>query len=136
MDHAQAIEKEKEFARRWMRKHGGELPSMYDGERINGDPIVYHKPPREWQLREACTYRFDKQIPIDEREKTTLVDALILKSMECGMTPLQAWVLGYRMLGCTQEEIAERMKMKQQSVDQSEQKALYKLKNSANRSNK
>ncbi|MFH1741239.1 MAG: hypothetical protein ABIH23_19725 [bacterium] len=130
MDHAQAIEKEKEFARRWMRKHGAELPSMYDGERINGDPIIYRQPPREGQLREAVSTRFDEQIAIDQRDRRTAADALInIAVSKSETTALQAWVLAFRMLGLTQEEIAKAMKMKRESVVRCERYALRNIKN-------
>ena len=129
MDHAQAIEKEKEFARRWMRKHGGELPQMSDGDRVNGDPIVYSNnlfPPKLFAMwLDAVESKHGT--PVDQKRAVAL-SALAARIIAGALiTPRQGLVLFLRMVGETQQDIADRMGISRITVLEYEKSAKKKL---------
>ena len=124
MDHSQAIEKEKEFARRWMRKHGGELPSMDQGKRINGDPLIYEDLPHERQLMALLQPSENPSAPY--RELPSVTAPLILAAR---LTPRQAIVLLAQMLGASQDRIATELGITQQAVSSYVAAARKKLNN-------
>ena len=129
MDHSQAIEKEKEFARAWMRKHSAELPQMSDGDRVNGDPIVYSNnlfPPKLFAMwLDAVESKHGT--PIDQKRAVALSALAAQIIAGAHITPRQGLVLFLRMVGETQQDIAERMGISQPTVIEHEKIARKKL---------
>ena len=112
-----------------MRKHSAELPQMSDGGRVNGDPIVYSNnlfPPKLFAMwLDAVEGKHGT--PIDQKRMIAL-SALAARIIAGALiTPRQGLVLFLRMVGETQQDIADRMGISRITVLEYEKSAKKKL---------
>jgi DNA-directed RNA polymerase specialized sigma24 family protein len=119
----------------WLRKNRRKLPKMSDGRRINGDPILYAgtQPPDYFSLMQTLPDHFDGQPPEDlspEEAEDSPITRLMTESIsKSGITPIEAWVLAFRIMGVSQQQIADSLQMPRETTRDLEISAKKKLKN-------
>lgn len=126
---------ERKEAEEWFKKHGDLVPDMSQGERVNGDPVLYFGELFDKKLFRLWIQQLEMKegIHIDP-DRQLAMSALAAKAvMESQLTGSQAMVLFLRLAGMTQDRIATALDTSKQSVSEMERKAKVKLRQAVNR---
>lgn len=103
----------------WLERHESELPKMTEGERINGDPVIFTgKTPPDFARRIQPHFS-------DEQEET--IEAIHRILLSIGFTPRQLIVLKLRCEGYTQGQIADGLKTNQQEISRIGKSTLLRI---------
>jgi DNA-binding CsgD family transcriptional regulator len=101
----------------WLQAHESQLPQMTDGERINGDPIIYAANSPEYTRKPTIAPKLCCSAPGCAESKKTGVDMLEEALMRsAGLTGKELAVLWLRAKGATQEQTATATGMSQATV--------------------
>lgn len=114
--------------KRWLQMHERLLPKMTDGQRINGDPIIYMGTALpDWigGIRGSSRSGGRPERKAHHNPGLILFNRAVQRAQ---LTAIEAYVLSRRCAGARQREIAAELDVRRQYVSQVEATAKIKLK--------